>query len=204
MWLDLLKCVLLRYFYWVVFLFIHFITFALTHNALQLHLFFSCFSFFSTVFFDGLQRLFAWFFSISALGEYNHCRPYQYDMLRVFKSCTLEIKRNSGFKREHVESCSLTTKNIITPLTQCIWLPNLVGWWLRLRGFYSWRNWLRGLVRSRDLLELFYLRYRSASGHQTYENGDLPRGTSTQRASWPFSHVVFVRSYDKVKRLYLH
>ena len=78
---------------------------------------FSCFSFFSTVFFDGLQRLFAWFFSISALGAYHHYRPYQYDMLCVFKSCTSEIKRNSGFRREHVESCSLTTKNIIPPLT---------------------------------------------------------------------------------------
>ena len=35
---------------------------------------------------------------------------------------------------EHVESCTSITKNIISPLPQCLWLPNLVGWWLTMRG----------------------------------------------------------------------
>ena len=34
--------------------------------------------------------------------------------------CALAINSNSGFEREHVESCSSTTKKIISPLRQCL------------------------------------------------------------------------------------
>ena len=36
---------------------------------------------------------------------------------------------------KHVESSSLTTKNFISLLPQCLWSPNLVEWWLTLRTF---------------------------------------------------------------------
>ena len=37
----------------------------------------------------------------------------------------LRINSNGGLRQGHVESCSLTN---ISPLPQCLWLPNLVGW----------------------------------------------------------------------------
>ena len=38
--------------------------------------------------------------------------------------CALEINKNDGLKRGHVESCPSTTKNIISPLLQSLWTPN--------------------------------------------------------------------------------
>ena len=38
--------------------------------------------------------------------------------------CALEISSNSGLKREHMESCSSTTKHV-SALPQCLWRPNL-------------------------------------------------------------------------------
>ena len=58
----------------------------------------------------------------------NLCnRIYEYDMPHAFRPCPLEINNNDRFKREYVESCSSTTKNIITPLPQYPWSPNLPG-----------------------------------------------------------------------------
>ena len=34
---------------------------------------------------------------------------------------------------EHVESCTLTTKNIRSLLEQSLWLPKLAGWLLNVR-----------------------------------------------------------------------
>ena len=45
----------------------------------------------------------------------------------AFKPCPLEINSNSRWKGRHMESCSLTTKNITSPLPQCPWPPNLQG-----------------------------------------------------------------------------
>ena len=41
--------------------------------------------------------------------------------------CVLEINSNGESKRGHVESCPLTTTNIISPLPQGLWPPNVAG-----------------------------------------------------------------------------
>ena len=38
----------------------------------------------------------------------------------AFKSCVLEINSNGGFKQQHVESDSSTSKTIVSPLPQCL------------------------------------------------------------------------------------
>ena len=45
----------------------------------------------------------------------------------------LEINSNGRFKREDVESCFSTTKNIFS-LPQFLCLPNLTGWQLTMKG----------------------------------------------------------------------
>ena len=55
-------------------------------------------------------------------------------------SCTLEINSNGGSKRGHIESCLSITTNIISPLSQCLWLPNLAGWWLTMRVSYPLKS----------------------------------------------------------------
>ena len=47
--------------------------------------------------------------------------------IAAFNPCPLETNRNGGLKREHLEFSSSETKNIISPLPQCQWLPNLAG-----------------------------------------------------------------------------
>ena len=41
--------------------------------------------------------------------------------------CALDLNSNEGSKRGHVKSCSSTTTNIISPIPQCLWLPNFAG-----------------------------------------------------------------------------
>ena len=74
----------------------------------------------------------------------------------VFKSCPFETNSNGGFKQEHVESCSSTTKNIVSPLPQCVWPPNLAGWLVIMRGSSPQSHmtlWSRGRAASRDRLK---------------------------------------------------
>ena len=49
----------------------------------------------------------------------------------------VKISFISRFEQGHVKSCSLTTKNIISPLQQCPWLPNLA--WLILKSYYPFK-----------------------------------------------------------------
>ena len=66
-------------------------------------------------------------------------------------------------------------KPVIFPLPQCLWLPNLAGWWIALSGFYTQYYsalYSRGLARSRDKLKTFYLYYQSTYGHENWHDGD--------------------------------
>ena len=108
---------------------------------------FSYLSFSLQCFWTEWQRFFACIPSVAAVNECDQYRMYFVDTLAnsfgyILKfsvwehdiPCALEINRNVGYKREHVEYCSSTTKNIISPLPQCLWSPNLAGWWLTMRS----------------------------------------------------------------------
>ena len=61
------------------------------------------------------------------------------DILSWYAVCcqVMSFRENSngGFMARHVEHCSSTTKNIIiSPLPQCLWPPNLPGWWFTMRS----------------------------------------------------------------------
>ena len=61
-------------------------------------------------------------------------------------------------------SCETTwkTKTIISIIPQCLWPPNLAGWWVTLTGYYlkSYSTlWSLGLARSRDKLKPLNLKY---------------------------------------------
>ena len=45
----------------------------------------------------------------------------------AFRPCPSGTTIDRGFNREHVESCSPTTKNIVTLLPQYLWPPNWAG-----------------------------------------------------------------------------
>ena len=84
------------------------------------------------------------------------------------------------------------SKTIISPLQQCLWQPNFVGWWLILRGSYLCYStlWSHGLARSRDKMKPFYLYYHNVYGHQTRQGCDLPWRTPTHKGTSSFDHVV--------------
>ena len=102
--------------------------FAVAFLFLLVFLFVGCF---------GQTGKFSNFSPIAAWSACDQNWSYEYDMPCAFKPCPLEINSNGGLKRGHVESCSSTTKNIKSPLPQCLWPSNLAGWWLTMRGSHS-------------------------------------------------------------------
>ena len=52
----------------------------------------------------------------------------------AFLPCAFDINGYGEFK--HAKSCSSTTWNIISPLSQYPWHPNLTWLWLTRRGFH--------------------------------------------------------------------
>ena len=127
------------------------------------------------------------------------------DGLLSIKSCDPLIKW----------SCETTWQNIITisPLSKCLWLPDLARWWPSLMCSRLWTHITlrpRDLVRSRDNLKSLYHHYHSVYGHQTWPDGNEPlmgsclknhMTLSSRDIIWPSDHV---RSCDKLKSLYLH
>ena len=83
------------------------------------------------------------------------------------------------------------TKIIMSPITNCLWLPNVAGLWLNLRSSYPCYLglWSRGLARSRDKLKSQCLHYHNDYTHQTWQDFNLP---------------CVGRSREKLKILYLH
>ena len=75
---------------------------------------FFLFSSFLALFLDRLAKVIFNFFSDCSFKRVWHQdRSYWYDMPFASKPCSLEINSNRGLKREHLESSSSTSKNII-------------------------------------------------------------------------------------------
>ena len=137
---------------------------SVTQNVLQLPFLFS-FSLFPSAVFGKIDKSFLSKFrqllfwtcvtkigSLSLNTPTNYCvYVLKFCMREHGMSCALEINSNGGSKRGHVESCSSTTTNIISQLPQCLWPPNVAGWWLTIRGSHP-KNyvtlWSRGLAKS--------------------------------------------------------
>ena len=88
-------------------------------------------------------------------------------------------------------SCKITwqTRSIISPLPQCLWPPNLVGWWLTLRFSYTWSQKTlstRAFKKLCDKLKPLYLHYHNAYGYQIWQNSDLPWRIPTHKVIWYF------------------
>ena len=71
-------------------------------------------------------------------------------------------------------SCEIVwqIKSIISSVQQCLWPPDLAGWWLILRGSYRYSHmifWLCGLAWSHDQLKTFYFYYCNTCGHQNWQ-----------------------------------
>ena len=101
--------------------------------------------------------------------------------------------------------CKVTwqTKTIISPIPQCLWPPNLLGWWLTLScsdpQSYS-TLWSHDSAKSRDKQKLSYIHYYKAYNHQTWQNGDhLPWGAPIVIATWPFNHVILLEDMANKK-----
>ena len=82
------------------------------------------------------------FFLVSAFGRtgksyfqiFVQLLLWQYDKRCAFNPFPLEVNSNGRLKQEHLEFFSSVTKNIISPLPQCLWPPSLTGWWHTMRG----------------------------------------------------------------------
>ena len=77
-------------------------------------------------------------------------------------------------------------KNIASPVSQCLWSPNLSGWWHNARSSHPYilmtSKW-GGLVRSRDKLNTLYPHLWKTHGHQTRLGVNLPWETPTLKAT---------------------
>ena len=103
-----------------------------------------------------LQKLFSNFCLIAALSTCDLIGVIN-DMSSDLKPCLLEINSNGELKREHLESSSSATKNI-SPLPQCLWPPNLAGFWHTMTGSNPENHMAfgsHGLARLHDKLKSF-------------------------------------------------
>ena len=84
-------------------------------------------------------------------------------------------------------------KNVISPLLQGKWPPNLAGSWFMGRVTYPWSCMTLGLrvhLRWRDKLKTKYLLFGKSYGHQTYQSGNFCQKKPTQEVTWHSDHVV--------------
>ena len=79
-------------------------------------------------------------------------------------------------------------KNIIPSFLNCIWSPNMAGWWLSLRGAHPWSY--MSLLKSHDKIDMLYLHFHQTNYLQTCQAGHIPWGASTQKARWSFNYMV--------------
>ena len=103
-------------------------------------------------------------------------------------------------------SCKITwqTKIVIFLLPQRLWLPNLVGRWLTLRGVYLQSHMTfepSGFARSSDNLKIFYLSYHSGYRSQTRHDDDLPWGVPSHNATGPFSHADLQNHVTEITKM---
>ena len=118
-----------------------------TQNALQLPLFFF-FPLFLELVLDGLTKVFqVTSISFSCRHVWPRSRVLYWTHWQVIHrkikfvyvlkfrmwensmSCALEINHYGECKQGHVKYCPWTTTNI-SPLPECMWPPNLAGWWI--------------------------------------------------------------------------
>ena len=89
------------------------------------------------------------------------------------------------------------TKIIVHSRRKCLWPTNLTGWG------YTMTQWgasfhkvtrtfdnIHGLARSFEILDLLYLYYQKACGHQTWHGGDFLWEASTHKVTKPFENVA--------------
>ena len=78
------------------------------------------------------------------------------------------------------------TKNIGSPLSQCLWSQKLARWWNTMKSLHSQNHmtlWSSGLARSGNKLARCLC-------PTTWQDGDLPWGTSIHKITWFFNHIV--------------
>ena len=93
-------------------------------------------------------------------------------------------------------------KNIIHPLSQCLWLPNLTTWSYTAMGSHSLvpitPQWV-GLVRPCYKLNELYLYLQNIHGRQTRQDSDLTWDAPTLKVTLLFDYVTKVKSPDHLK-----
>ena len=110
---------------------------------------------------------------------------------KAFMPCPLEVNSNGRFKRENVESFPSITKDLMSPLLQCIGPLNLTGWNL---------PWRASTINSHDPIIMWsckftrqtkkYLHYQSVYDHQSWQDGYLLWWAPAHKVTGPFDCVV--------------
>ena len=99
----------------------------------------------------------------------------------------------------------VSCKTIITPVRQDLWLSNLTGWWLNLKGPWVIMSYdpsimvLRKYVRTQKHI----FNYHNAYGHQT-DVGDIQWKFTLHKVKWSFNHMVTWQFKYVISSLTLH
>ena len=81
-------------------------------------------------------------------------------------------------------------KNVLSPLSQGLWTPNLAGCWLRMRGPHPQSHVMhqsRGHVTNQKRFMSTFTKFMSP---KTWQGAESKWGGSTQKATWHFSCEV--------------
>ena len=137
--------------------FVSFLRFPVTQNALKLPFFFFFSFFILSVPSDGLTKAvflyfnYFWFMCVWPIS----------DLITWYALCFQAFQKknsNGGFKQDCVEFCFPNTKNIISPLPQCLWSPNLVGIGTCYEGLLLMKS--HGFARYHDQQNYYILTIR--------------------------------------------
>ena len=91
------------------------------------------------------------------------------------------------------DKITVFAKMFISQLSQWLWPPNLVEWWIIIRGSYPSNHsplWSPNLPRSLNKLKSLNPHYHSACSNQTREDRDLLWEASSRNVIWSFDHMV--------------
>ena len=107
-------------------------------------------------------------------------------------------------KMQSLRSCN--NLKTISLLSQCMWSPNLSGWFhtaRRSQPYISMTHQWGCFMSSRDKVST-YPHYHNAYGHKTFQGDSIPWRTLTHKFAWPFYYMIIVRSNDNLKILHLY
>ena len=109
----------------------------------------------------------------------------------TYTDCRLPINSNDHIIKRFYE-IKEQSKNIISPLQQCLWPQNMAGWWLTLIDFYikSHDGIITWSCKITWQTKIIIYPWQNVYVYQFHQGGDIQRGVPFYKVTLLFNHMV--------------